>query len=200
MVEETTTSRRGLKLKLDKLQDIPKSPDFNRPYLKFKPEAFIVEHPKLEERFIEASVQWSSFEAFKKNPVKAQTFVVSSSPDDASARYFAAYLVQLHLRHMKFLARDPHVAWETVMSGFDNPGLTKEQAPTIMVITNLCNTSGPVKFEKVRDLIERWAKVPKIIVVSGEDPISFAAMRLKKPVHALAYFPSKITKAANTVI
>lgn len=84
------------------------------------------------------------------------------------------------------------------MGNFQNPALQDE--PTLLIMTNLTPRSSNVKYEKVRDLIERHSTIPKIIVIAGEDPISFAATRLHVPCHALAYFGSEVSKTFNEVI
>jgi hypothetical protein len=70
----------------------------------------------------------------------------------------------------------------------------------MLVVTNLTPRSSNLKYEKTRDLLEKHALIPKVLVVVGEDPISFAATRIHSPCHALAYFGSRISKTFNEVI
>lgn len=164
-------------------------------WLKWDPISFALESTRLENKLIDSSVQIKSLEAFRENPKRAMTYIVSGNPDDKEARYFAGYLAQLH---SEGLGINADVRWETIVGNFENPGLREE--PTMLVITNLTPRSSNLKYEKTRDLIERHSSIPKVIVVAGEDPLSFAATRLYTPCHALAYFGAKISKTLNEVI
>ena len=146
--------------------------------LKFDPPTFVVESKKLDNR-----------------PV---TYVVAGNPDDLKARYFAYHLAEIH---MQALGAKEDVKFETMLGNFNNPLIVNSEAsPTLLVVSNLTIRSSNLKFEKTRDLLERFPKIPKIIVVAGEDPISFAATRLHVPCHAIAYFPSKHSKVVQEVI
>jgi hypothetical protein len=167
--------------------------------LKFKPKAFVVETPKLEGKIIEASVQANSFQSFTDDPTVRQTYICSGNPDATKARYFALYLASVHQQYMVENGRRPNILWESVVGGFDNPAMRADDT-TLLVIDNLSVIPNKVKYDKVRDLITKFAKIPKILIVEGEDPVSFAAARLFTPVHALAYFPAKGSKTALTII
>jgi len=192
-------STSNTKLKLDKhhLRGVPMCPDLGMPSLKFDPQAFVIESPRLESKIIEASVQHRSLELFQAKPTMAMTYLVAATPDDSKAKYFAAYLVSLH---NAFLGLKAEVAWDHVYSGFDNPLLKREADPTLIVLDNLTVRSSNLKFEKVRDVIERYPRIPKIVVCVGEDPISFASTRLHVAAHGIAYFPSQRVKTAQVVI
>lgn len=164
--------------------------------LKWAPSAFTIESPRLEPRIIESSVQEQSLQAFTANPRKPVTYVVAGNPDDREAKYFAAYLAQLHTAAVGI---DSKVVWESITSSFENPAMQADNV-SMLVLTNLTPKSSNLKFEKTRDLLERHAGVPKVLVVAGEDPLSFAATRLHAPCHAIAYFGSKTSKTFNEVI
>jgi hypothetical protein len=164
--------------------------------LKWCPSSFTIESPKLEPRIIEASVQEQSLQTFTANPRKPMTYVVAGNPDDREAKYFAAYLAQVHTMAVGL---DTKVVWESITSSFENPAMQAENV-SMLILTNLTPRSSNLKFEKTRDLLERHAGVPKVLVVAGEDPLSFAATRLHVPCHAIAYFGSKTSKTFNEVI
>lgn len=168
---------------------------YDRRGLKWDPQAFEIESPKLEKRIVEATVQQKSLDAFTQNPRRAMTYIVAGNPDDRDARYFAGYLAQVHLTA---LGLEAQVKWESITGAFANPAMSEE--PTLLILTNLTPRSSNLKYEKARDLIERHSTIPKVLVVAGEDPISFAATRLHAPCHALAYFGATISKTFNEVI
>jgi len=163
--------------------------------LKWDPRPFSVESPRLELRFLEASVQQESLAAFMEKPRRAMTYIVAGNPDDREARYFAAYLAQIHATAAGI---DTNVLWESMTGAFENPAM--RESPSLLIVTNLTSRSSNLKFEKTRDLLERHATIPKVLVVAGEDPISFAATRLHAPCHAIAYFGAKTSKTYNEVI
>ncbi len=165
--------------------------------LKFDPQSFVVESPKLESRIIESSVQVKSLSSFVTKPTRAMNYVVAGNPDDRKARYFAYYLAEIHQQQ---LGLKSDVRFETIVGNFENQLITKDATPTMLVISNLTVNSSNLKFEKCRDLLERFPSIPKVIVVAGEDPISFAATRLHIAVHGIAYFGNKISKMVNEVI
>ncbi len=56
----------------------------------------------------------------------------------------------------------------------------------LLVLGNLASDSTREKTEKARDLITLYAKVPRVIVVSGEDPLHFAVDALNiRPTRVL---------------
>lgn len=169
---------------------------YDKQNLKWDPQGFALESSRLEQRIIEASVQTESLERFETNPRLPMTYIVAGNPDDTDARYFAGYLAQLHMNAMGMNA---DVIWSPIIGTFDNP-IVKQEAVTMIVLMNLTPRSSNLKFEKVRDIIEAHPKIPKVIVVAGEDPMSFAATRLHVPCHGIAYFGSAVSNTFNGVI
>lgn len=185
----------GAKLKITNTRIKSKLGTYDRKYLKWDPQGFQLESERLENKVIDASVQQSSLELFFENPRRAMTYIIAGNPDDKEARYFAAWLTQIHLERLGLSAA---IRWETVIGNFDNPVLHEE--PTLLVLTNLTPRSSNLKYDKTRDLLERHDKIPKLLVIAGEDPLSFAATRLHAPCHGIAYFGSTISKGYHGVI
>jgi hypothetical protein len=163
----------------------------------WEPQAFVLESPKLDGRIIEASVMVESLTNFREHPTVGQTYVVSGNPDDSKAKYFAAYLASIHKERLQHHA---NIIWENVFGGFDNLLLKKDTDPSLLILSGLAENSTNIKFEKARDLIERWPDIPKIVICAGEDPISFASSKLHVAAHSIAYFPSRIAKTVQEVL
>lgn len=170
---------------------------WRQPSFVWEPQAFVLESEKLDGKIIEASVQLESLEHFTENPHEAQIYVVAGSPDDSKAKYFAAYLAVIH---KKATGHRENIVWEPIFGGFDNPLMKKEIEPSMLIISGLAENSTNMKFEKARDLLERFPNIPRVVVCAGEDPISFAALRLHVPCHSMAYFPSRIARTVQEVI
>lgn len=163
----------------------------------WEPQSFVLESPKLDGRIIEDSVMVESLENFRTNPTAPQTYVVAGNPDDNKAKYFAAYLALIHKERLKHHA---NIVWENIFGGFDNLLLKKDTDPSMLILSGLAENSTNIKFEKARDLIERWPDIPKVIVCAGEDPISFASTKLHIAAHSIAYFPSRMSKTVQEVM
>ena len=123
-------------------------------------------------------------------------YIVCGNPDDSKAKYFAAHLA---LAHKQKYAHRADIHWEPVFGGFDNPMLRKEIEPTMLILSNLAENSTNVKLEKAKDLIEKYPNIPRVVVCSGEDPISFAATKLYVPAHGIAYFSNSLVKKVQEV-
>ena len=165
-----------------------------RPFA-FDPVGFVPESKKLGGKIIEASVQGQSLRTFWRDPKTPMIYVVAGNPDDAKAKYFAAFLVSLHMAALGVRA---DVLWESVTGVWENQALRRD-APSMLVLSGLTDISSKVKLEKARDLIERWPTIPRIVVCAGEDPLSFAAMKLRTAAHGIAYFWSKTIKTVQEV-
>lgn len=164
---------------------------------KFKPLSFCTEAEQLNDKIYEADVQLDGLREFTEDPTQAMIYSVSGNPDDTKAKYFAAHLVRQHLQKV----RVPNVVWNPIYGGFDNKLMDDDvQPPSMIVITNLTPLSTNLKLEKTRDLLEKFQNIPRIIVSTGMDPISFAFTKLFVPVHGIAYFCESLIKRKIEVI
>lgn len=200
MVDSSTSEKRKLRIRVkDKrlLAGVVHGSVWRQGDFYWEPSAFVIESQRLDNKIVEASVQRESLERFQLDPSSPMIYIVAGNPDDSKAKYFAAYLAYLHKVKMQHRA-DIH--WEAVFGGFENALLRKDIEPSMLIISNLAENSTAVKIEKTKDLLERWPNIPRVVVCSGEDPISFAATKLYVPCHGLAYFGSNLSKAVQEVI
>ncbi len=171
---------------------------------KWDPQSFVAESERLrDDRVIDSRVQNNSLKAFLNDPQVPVIYGVSGNPDDAKAKLFAAFLAAAHIERVGARA---NVVWHCLYGSYDNPLLREydpidgKSSPTLLVLSNLTAGSTNVKLEKARDLIERFAEIPRIIVSAGEDPISFHSTRLYTEVNALAYFANTLIKPRVEII
>jgi hypothetical protein len=164
-----------------------------RPF-KFNPSDFVVGGDRLQEKMFLADVQATSLERFVEDPEAAIIYGVASAPNDSNAKVFAAYLVQTYLQH-KGHAR---VKWEQLYGDFSNKSLSYDY--DLLVITGLTPNSTNVKLEKARDLLEHHCDIPRIVVIAGEDPITYFSTRLYKTVNNIYYHSSKLVKSKIEVV
>lgn len=176
---------------------------WRQPPFAWSPVPFAVESDRLQERIVDERVQNDSLRRFLDDPTDPITYAVAGSPDDMKALYFAAYLANVHQQYMGDRGK---VVWRPMYGGFDNKLLTDYDFvsglnnPTMIVLTNMSPTSTNVKLDKVRDLIDHFSRIPIVLVIAGEDPISFAATRLFTPVHSLAYFAERTVKRKMEIV
>jgi hypothetical protein len=66
-----------------------------------------------------------------------------------------------------------------------------------LIISNINETSTPHKLEKVRDILEKYSECPRIVVMSGSDPLTFFGTKLFYQINAgiLLGPPNRITEA-----
>jgi len=170
---------------------------FRTPAFPFLPQAFAAESLKLNERIFDESVQYNSLEMFREDPSAPLIYTVAGNPDDGRARLFAAYLVGLHLATHK----NAHIEWHSVNGSFANPFLKEDvDGMSMIVLTNLSPVATQTKLDKVRDICEKYEHIPRVLVVAGEDPISFMATRVYLPCNAMAYFSDSMIKKRVEVL
>lgn len=158
---------------------------FRQVAFKWTPSAFAVEYEKFDGKLVTEKPQYDSLATFTANPAMKGIYSVSGNPDDMMAKYFAGYLVHLHM----VATPSANVVWHPIYGGFDNKLLENPvQGITMLVLTNLTPNATPVKLEKARDLLEYYSDIPRVVVSAGTDPMSFMCGKLYLPIHALAYF------------
>jgi len=169
---------------------------FKQAPFKFDPVPFGTESERLNERIFDADIQLDSLNTYTENPKIPVVYCVSGSPSDSKALYFAAYLAELHYKANKF----SKINWCPIYGGFKNELLDSSPSLSLLILSNLAANSTAVKLEKARDLLVHYSSIPRIVVVAGEDPVSFMTTKLHMPIHAMAYFSENLIKTRMEVI
>lgn len=172
---------------------------FRQGKFKFEPRTFFPEDERLEDTLLSEQVQIDSLQRFKDNPSAPVYYGVGGSPDDNKAKYFAAYLSYLHYQKVP----NASVLWQPIYGGFSNPLLENTEyksPPTLLVLYNLATCATTVKLDKLRDILDKYSDIPRIVVNAGIDPISFASVKLNVPINSMAYFMEKIVRRPNEVL
>ncbi len=166
---------------------VPKSV-FRQNSFKWSPETFVIgggTEGELNQKFIEPSVQDSSLVEFLSKPSTPLIYCVAGNPDPLKANLFAAFLMQAHIQKYK----DANPWW---LHNDDVP--QSNNTPPMWVVSSFTPRTTNHRLEKIRDLIERYPDVPRVIVVAGMDPMTFMMTRLYLPVNAIAYFCESIVR------
>ena len=120
---------------------------------------------------------------------------ISSHPTDLKAKWLAAYIMRMAILEYQETkpARRSMPLWHKVYGSFGDPlrDDSKRPTPALLVISNIVIDSTPLKVEKVRDLIELYDYIPKIIVTGGPPPCDLFANKLHLPLHLGIYLGSE---------
>ena len=68
------------------------------------------------------------------------------------------------------------------------------EKPSLLVLSNVPSNSTNVKLEKLRDILESYSSVPRIVVTTGEDPITFFNQKLFLPLNYACYLTTSLVK------
>jgi hypothetical protein len=119
----------------------------------------------------------------------SKTLAIGSFPSDFRAKLVALNVLLSAAEHKDEKARaHQQPVWHRVYGGYRDKLLDDPHcSPCFIVITNIDVASTPQKVEKVRDILTKFDTIPKVVVVSGCDPIWFFANRLHLPLDRALY-------------
>lgn len=179
-----------------KLSKIVPGHVFRQKKFKFEPKGFHTQSFVLNNKPYAAELQEESLDNFTASPRDPLIYVVCSAPCDSMAKYFAAYLTEIHVN-----AGGHFPVWHAVHNGFSNPLMDDQDiTPTMLVLTNLSPVATNMKIDKVRDLVSKYTDIPIIITAAGMNPIELAATKLFLPVHAMFWMVSNVVNTTVEVL
>jgi hypothetical protein len=145
--------------------------------------------PGVHSKLVSAQRQSKALESILGNPLRGNYAVcVNSFPSDLSAKHLATHLfsraVEAWYKRHKPGRSLP--LWHRVFGGLHDVLRDRhtDDVPSLLVISNINESSSAHKLEKVRDILEKYSHVPRIVVSSGSDPITFFTTKLHYPLHA----------------
>ncbi|QZE56025.1 hypothetical protein pEaSNUABM52_00167 [Erwinia phage pEp_SNUABM_52] len=109
--------------------------------------------------------------------------VISSFPSDARAKMAALNIFNSAVEDSATTALKPR--WVTLYGDrFDYEQL-KSKRPSLLVISNVTLESTSYRVERLRDILEMFPKIPRIVVTGGGlDPMELFTKRVHLPVQA----------------
>lgn len=119
---------------------------------------------------------------------------ISSYPTDLKAKLLAcqilnsAVAIQSTSTTRKLSGKDLPL-WHRVFGGYKDSlrdNFAKKN-PSMLVLTNITTESTQIKLEKVRDLLEMYDNIPRIVVLGGVSPVEFFATKLHYPIKYSIY-------------
>jgi hypothetical protein len=147
----------------------------------------------LKTRKISKAQQLEHFKAVCDRPfAKPYVYIIGSSPNDGKAKQVAAAIMDCATTHQlknhfpRSTRGRQSPLWHFVTGNFPDTlrdsGGTADN-PSMLILSNITRDSTAQKIEKVRDLLEMYNHIPRLVVVTGEDPITFANTRLLIQAH-----------------
>lgn len=136
------------------------------------------------------NAQLEQFEHMLEKPFsKPLVYVMSSSPNDGKAKQAAAYMMeqatkgQLSGTYGRSTRGRQSPLWHMINGSWhDRLRDGADDQPSMLILSNITVNSTNVKLEKLRDLLEMYNHIPRIVVVTGIDPVTFANTKLMMPV------------------
>lgn len=147
---------------------------------------------------LSAKEQITEYTKLIKKPLRMPLiYCIASKPNDQIAKVLGA-MVMAHAtavyseKSSKAPQIKEHPLWHTVTGSFGDSLLDKRNTanPSMLILSNIMATSTNQKLEKVRDLLETYSAIPRIVLVAGMDPITFFNTKLMYPLNG-AFFACK---------
>lgn len=143
------------------------------------------EIPRVANRFISESLQLTKIKKIFKKPLFGNyVLTISSFPSDTLARNVGIYLMGLALESYyqkreqagsNKIKRASLPLWHRIYGGWDDKLLKHKENPCMLFISNVTDTSTVTRKERVRDLLETYEDIPRIIITSPTNPLTFAS-------------------------
>ena len=151
-----------------------------------------VDIPGTPVKVITRAKQLKVLQTILENPLNgAYTLGISSFPSDARAKALAIHLMNVMIDAYKKHRRPGRSLplWHRVFGGYSDPLRDKpvSEMPSALFIANIIPGSTPQKIEKVRDLLEKFSDIPRIVITAADPPIEVFANQLFYPMKAGVY-------------
>lgn len=157
--------------------------------------------PQTSNKIVSVNKQIAMLERIVTNPLRGNyTACISSFPTDAKAKALAIQVMQTailtHQKHRKPGRSLPY--WHRIFGGLGDPLRDKniQEVPSLLILSNITVDSSANKLEKVRDLLEKYNNIPRIVVIAGVDPFTFFGAGIHFPLNYGVYLgpPNRVTE------
>ena len=154
---------------------------------------------------ISVKKQIAALDSLLNHPLKGSGITcITSFPSDVRAKVIAANIVNRAIdQQIKGAVRGKaYPLWHRLYGGFnDTLRDAKDLDPcSLLVLTNIGPDSTQQKLEKLRDLLERYDSIPKIVVVNGSDPVTFFAEKVRMPLKYALHIDAGIKPQQGSIM
>lgn len=145
----------------------------------FKPQAQAYKTTK-----VSAHQQLDFFQDLLEDPHDGNPVVcIGSFPTDARAKIAALHVFRNAMKDKTHTVRKP--VWVTLYGDRFNYEELKNKRPSMLFISNIVLESTAYKMERLRDILEMFPDIPRIVVTGGTlDPTELFVRRLHLPINA----------------
>lgn len=156
----------------------------------FKPK---IENVKAKTIGVEMQHEW--LDEIFADPLKPRTICISGFPSDLRAKCVAAKILEAAIEQYKTMSQKDKRGrslprWHRVLGNY-NDSIRDAQAnrinPSMLIISNVNMDSTNIKLEKVRDLVDSFPDIPRIIITGGCTPVDFFQHKLYYPLDCSIY-------------
>lgn len=166
-------------------------------------EALVKMEPNIQRvlpKTISTGKQLKMLQTIMENPLRnSYTVGIGSFPTDLRAKWLAMTImsraIDEHIRNRRPGRSMP--LWYRVYGGLSDSLRDRpiQEMPCMLILSNVNDGSSNFKLEKVRDLLEKYSEIPRIVVTGGEPPCDLFANKLYYPMkHGLYIGPSNAVR------
>uniref|UniRef100_A0AB39CEB7 DNA polymerase n=1 Tax=Pseudomonas phage HRDY3 TaxID=3236930 RepID=A0AB39CEB7_9VIRU len=136
------------------------------------------------------------------NPLHGSPIIgIGSMVTDERAKFMAMSIMNAAIDQQRSGSQKGKMlpVYHRVMSGFYDELLAEKTRRNIsmLIIANIGLDNSQIKLDKVRDLLEKYDNIPRIVVVNGCDPVSFFAEKMRMPMQFALMLNSKRSDKAD---
>lgn len=153
--------------------------------------------PGLKAQSVSVKRQIEALNRVLTNPLRGNPIIgIGGYPTDMRAKMIAVNIMDAAITYQTTVKTGKHARsqlplWHRVYGGFkDDLRDSETDNPSMLIISNVCAESTGVKLEKVRDLLEKYQTIPRVVITSGCDPVFFFACKLHLPLDYCFYVAS----------
>jgi len=147
-------------------------------------------------RPISSEVQLDHYQRFQAEPSYPALYGVGSSPADNRARYLAAHLTHTYCESYP----NSRVIWEGLQDVNTERSQLRDNDPDLLVLYNVFEQTSPKRMELLRDLLERYDSIPRIVITAGIDPFSYVTGRLALRLDYVHFHSAKAAQPRAEVV
>lgn len=141
--------------------------------------------PKVNARKLTVVKQFERYKKIFASPISsAYVMTISSFPSDTVGRYVAmtlfekAYseymLYNTEVGRNRFKSVGPPI-WHRIYNNYESSFIDNEQSTCFLVLSGVTSDATQLKRDKLRDILDKYDTVPRVVVTASDDPVSFAS-------------------------
>lgn len=150
-------------------------------------------YSSLPTKVISTTRQMRALKSVLEHPLNGSYVMgISSFPSDARAKHLAQYIMSTAIdawgKHHKAGRGLP--LWHRVYGSLGDSlrdNKNQQELPSMLIISNVNDSATPQKLEKVRDLLEKFSDIPRIVVSGGYPLCNLFASRLFTPLKSVLF-------------